>query len=186
MNYFGNGSRFGVNIEYAVDKPGYEGTAGCLLNVYNQGLIDEKEFLVYYGDILSNINLRNLINYHKEKEAIATVAMALGYKIRVGTARLNENGKILNFIEKPELEKPVSIGVLALNEVVLEVIEGLRESKRKGEIDLMGDVLPKLIELGHPVYGYITRDFWYDVGSVERYEKLSNQTIDKLLGFIID
>ncbi len=182
INYFGDGSRFGVNIKYVIDRPGYEGTAGCLLNAYEQGLIGKKEsLLVYYGDILSNINLRDLIKFHEEKKATATLAMALGYKIRVGTAKLDEDGRVLSFIEKPELERPVSIGVL-----VLEVVEELRGLKRKGEIDLMSDLIPKLIELGYPVYGYLTRDFWYDVGSTERYEKLSNQTVDKLLGFLID
>jgi mannose-1-phosphate guanylyltransferase len=63
------------------------------------------------------------------------------------------------------------------------VIKGLLHlSKRKKECDIMGDLVPYLIEMGEPVGCYSTDAFWYDVGSVERYEKLENGIVEKALG----
>jgi NDP-sugar pyrophosphorylase family protein len=55
---------------------------------------------VYYGDILSNINLNSLLQYHETQQASATVALCCGFSVRVGVADLDRDGKILGFVEK--------------------------------------------------------------------------------------
>jgi len=178
VNYFDDGSRFGVKITYVHDTPKLGGTAGSVLNAYKQGAVtSEDTLLVYYGDIVTTIDLKDLLNYHSNKCAMATVALASGFTVRVGLADLDSNGKIQGFVEKPKLEKPVSIGIMVLEGENLKDIEQLHKEKRR--VDLMKDLIPYLVENGKPVYGYLSKAFWYDVGSTEAYEKLDHGFVDR-------
>ena len=171
-NYFNEGSRFGVRIAYGQDIPEYKGSGGTVLNAYKQGIINAKEtLLVYYGDILSNVNLKKMLEQHFDVGADATLALAKGYRIPVGVAELKE-GRIEKFAEKPVMEILVGIEMLVLRGNVLKDLEASYGENE--EMDLMGDLLPQLIRNGRLVHGYVTDAFWYDVGSTERYEKLDN------------
>ncbi len=182
-SYFEDGSRFEVKIDYMHDDPKLRGTAGSVLNCYEQGAVDTDDtLLIYYGDIVTNMDLRDLLSHHKKRKSAGTVALSSKFQIAVGLADLDENGRIREFIEKPELEKPVSIGILVLEGDTLENIERLK--KDRPQLDLMGDVIPNLIEIGKPVYSYLTDAFWYDVGSTEAYEKLDRQTVDEKLSHL--
>jgi len=183
VNYFDDGSRFSVKISYIHDIPKLGGTAGSVLNAHRQGTATtEDTLLVYYGDIVTTMDLKELLNYHKSKHALATVALASGFTVRVGLADLDRNGKIQGFVEKPKLEKPVSIGIMVLEGETLKDIEQLHKKKRR--VDLMKDLIPHMVENGKPVYGYLSKAFWYDVGSTEAYEKLDHRFVDKSLSHI--
>ena len=184
MNYFEDGSRLGVKISYSHDDPNLMGTAGSLLNAYRKGFVDSDDtLLVYYGDILSNLDLRGMVEYHGERGAVATLALASGFSVRVGIAELSDDGKIKGFVEKPMVKKPVSIGIVALEG---EVLEDIGNALSDGSLDLMGDVVPRLIEDGKPVYGYLTDAFWYDVGSIEAYEKLDHNHVNELFTYLFE
>jgi mannose-1-phosphate guanylyltransferase len=183
LNYFGRGSRFGVEISYVHDDPTLKGTAGSIINAYKKGVINENDrILVYYGDVLTNLNIRELLRAHKEKNASATVALAAGFTVRVGVADLDRDGRIQGFEEKPTLKRPVSIGILALEGETLGEIERL--GKGKARLDLMGHVIPHFIEIGEPVFGYLSDAFWYDVVSMEAYEKLKPKVVKEALSFL--
>jgi NDP-sugar pyrophosphorylase family protein len=165
------------------DVPKFRGTAGSVLNTYKHGVTSINDrLLVYYGDIVTTMHLRKLLDFHQRKKAVATVALASGFTVRVGMADLDKNGKIMGFVEKPELEKPVSVGIMVLEGEVLPVIEEL--FPKKNGVDLMKDVIPRLVQSGKPVYGYLSDVFWYDVGSMEAYEKLDHNFIEKSLSFL--
>ncbi len=177
INYFEDGSRFGVKITYVRDDPKYKGTAGALYNAFIKGYLNADDILVYYGDILSNINLTEMINEHRKKGAILTLALSKGYRIRVGVAHLDENGRVLRFEEKPKIDLPVSIGVLVINKRAFKYLSEIVRSHKTP--DIMSHFVPLLIDHNEYVNAYITNAFWYDVGSIERYEKL-----DELLDII--
>jgi mannose-1-phosphate guanylyltransferase len=178
INYFEDGSRFNVKISYVEDNPSSKGTGGAVLTAYNNGAVITKDtLLVYYGDILTNTNLADLLQYHSAKQASCTVALSSGFKIRVGLANLDKDGKILGFVEKPTLEKPVSVGISVLRGELLKDMKVLKGEKP--ELDLMGEVFPYLLEVGKPVYGYVSKAFWYDVLSTEAYEKLDSQMVNE-------
>ena len=179
-NYFEDGSRFGVAITYLKDDPNMKGSLGALLNAYKSNLLTaEDNFLVYYGDILSNINLKELMRFHQEKKAACTLALSPKYPVPVGVAEV-EKGRVVEFLEKPDFGRPVSIGMLALSGKVLA-----KQTKvAKKELDIMGDLVPHLIRRGEPVYPYISDAFWYDVGSLEKYEKLTDDILEEKLGFL--
>jgi len=183
VNYFDDGSRFDVKISYVRDIARLKGTAGSVLNAYNQGVVSQEDTLfVYYGDILTTMDVGDLVRYHFNKRASATVALASGFTVRVGLADVDKRGKIRGFVEKPQLEKPVSIGIMVLNGGILLDVERL--SRGKHRLDLMGDLIPHLIKAGKPVYGYLSKAFWYDVGSMEAYEKLNHRLIEKSLSYL--
>jgi len=183
VNYFDDGSRFGVKISYVRDVPTFKGTAGSVLNAFKQEMATTNDtLLVYYGDIVTTMNLSKLLDYHKRQKAVATVALASGFTVRVGLADVDKKGKILGFVEKPELEKPVSIGIMVLEGETLNDIEWFFPKKRG--VDLMKDVIPHLVQSGKPVYGYLSDAFWYDVGSMEAYEKLDHGFVERSLSFL--
>jgi len=64
-------------------------------------------------------------------------------------------------------------------------MDALSREWGKRPLDLMGDVIPYLIERGRLVNAYITEAFWYDLGSIERYEKLSNSEVEEQLSFLM-
>lgn len=184
VNYFDEGSRFGVKISYVRDVAKFKGTAGSVLNAFKEGVVNTTDtLLVYYGDIVTTMNLGKLFDYHRRQGAVATVALASGFTVRVGLADLDKDGKILGFVEKPELEKPVSIGIMVLEGETLNDIERLFPKKRG--VDLMKDVVPHLVQSGKPVYGYLSDAFWYDIGSIEAYEKLDHGFIEKSLSHLL-
>ncbi len=182
-NYFGDGSRFGVHLDYVYDTEELAGTGGSVINAYREGFFTEDDtVLVYYGDILTNINLQELIRSHREKKAKATVALASGFEVRVGVAEMENDGKIRGFIEKPALEKPVSIGILAIEGSIVKRAQRL--SEEKPAVDLMGDIIPFVMKTGEPVFGFMSKAFWYDVGSIETYEKLDNEKVESSMAFL--
>lgn len=185
INYFEDGSRFGVKISYVHDDPNSKGTGGAVLTAYNNGAVNTNEtLLVYYGDIVTNMNLTELLQHHKDNKSWTTIALASGFKVRVGVANIDNEGKIVGFQEKPTLEKPVSIGISVLNGKLLETMTQLKGDKK--ELDFMGEVLPYLLQGGKPVYGYVSNAFWYDVLSTEAYEKLDPQLVEDMFKDMTD
>ncbi len=186
INYFDDGSRFGVRIKYVYDNPEYQGNAGALYNAYLNGLFtDDETLLVYYGDILSNINLGKLIEEHLNKKAVATLALSTNYEVSVGVVEVSREKRVIDIREKPPLGKPVFIGILVLEGRYVSLIGELYKGE-KTSVDIMGDLIPLLVRKKEPVYGYLTDAFWYDVGSTEKYEKLGPELVDKELSFLLD
>lgn len=160
--YFGNGSRFGVNISYVEEKEEM-GTAGAL------SLMEKKlngTFLMFNGDILANIDLHDFIMFHRQNKALATIALTpVKDPSRFGVAHLKGN-KIIEFIEKPKgslKSRLINAGVYVLEGDVLDYIP-----KRKAMMET--DVFPKLAEEGK-LFGYPFDGQWFDTGTHEAYER---------------
>ena len=184
INYFENGSRFGLNITYVEDKPTSKGTGGAVLNAFDNGAVNTDDtILVYYGDILTNMNLTELLQFHKNKQAWSTIALSSGFKVRVGLANLDAELKVIGFEEKPTLEKPVSVGISVLNGKLLRMMKRLKG--KKSALDFMGEVLPYLLKNDKSVYGYLSNAFWYDVLSCEALEKLDQKLVEDIFNEIL-
>jgi len=180
VNYFGNGSRFNVRMRYVVDKPPYSNTGGALRRALDLGLLDSYEdVLVWYGDILASVNVKNLIEEHRLSGADATLVLTQAYKVPVGIATLDEDGRVIELSEKPELKLNATIGVLMLK---VDSVKSIIKSSNLGyDFDIMGDMIPSMAKRGFKIKPFIHKDFWYDVGSIERYEKLDHEKLEKLL-----
>jgi NDP-sugar pyrophosphorylase family protein len=158
-NHLEDGSKYGVNVGYSISPRA--GTAGALREA--AGLVDGT-FVVYYGDVLTSLDLVGMIKYHKEKGSVCTIALSTGVKIDYGIGRVDEEGRILYFAEKPVLaEYPVSIGVYVCEPKFLAYLsEGT---------DLAKDVLPSLIAKGEKFYGFVTREPHHDIGSFKQLDE---------------
>ena len=158
--YFGNGGKYGIHIQYSREsKP--LGTAGPLSLIKNL----TNPFLVMNGDILTALSYSALINYHKEKQAIATIAMhQRTVDVDFGVIELNTNSEITNYIEKPNLKYLVSMGIYIFETKVLSYI------KPNEKLDFP-DLVKKLLENNEKVIGYPSKDYWLDIGRHDDYER---------------
>ncbi len=181
-NYFDDGTKMGMNIAYLKDDEITKGTGTALLNMVREKFFYPGEtVLIYYGDILSNIDLTEMLTLHRETEAAATLALSPSYSVPVGVAEV-EGCNVIKWAEKPKLDIYVGIGIMAFDSTVLAELSRLTEDRP--DLDITKDLIPTLIQNKQRVVAYKTDRFWYDVGSIEKYEKLENDVINKYLSFL--
>ncbi|MAG08064.1 nucleotidyltransferase [Candidatus Woesearchaeota archaeon] len=170
MEYFGDGSRFGVNIKY-IEEDDPLGTAGPLR--LGKHLLNET-FIVSNGDELKDINVEQMFALHKENKALATIALTtVSDPTKYGVARLS-GSNILEFVEKPKKDKApsnlINSGFYILEPEVVDMIP-------EGFAMLEKDVFPKLAEQGR-LFGYPFSGYWSDIGTIEKYEKVIKDVRD--------
>ncbi|MEM0045144.1 MAG: nucleotidyltransferase family protein [Desulfurococcaceae archaeon] len=176
-NYFEDGSRFGVRVAYSLDEQeGYKNTGGAILKAYRTGLASSRG-LIWYGDILAPLNVKELLDYHADKRADLTLVIAKRYRVPVGVVELDNSYRVKTMSEKPELDISVTIGIAVVEE---HVFKSEVEEELGRNFDFMGDFVPWLINKGYSVYAYIYTGTWYDVGSLERYKKLDIKNLSVL------
>ncbi|MEM1888036.1 MAG: NDP-sugar synthase [Pyrobaculum sp.] len=192
-DYFREGSWFSakygteVRIRYMprVDTRGNAEAVLATLEYYDI----EEPVLVIQGDNVFRLNVEEMCKLHIAKKAFLTIALKeeLGDLVEYGVAAVDEDLRILKFVEKPKKreEAPsnlVNTGLYLLSEDFKKFFQGEVGKKlyEEGKLDFGGDVIPSIIENSLPVYGFITKDYWFDVGSPERYLK----AIYYLLGYL--
>ncbi|MCS7107271.1 MAG: nucleotidyltransferase family protein [Acidilobaceae archaeon] len=181
VNYFGDGSRFGVNMKYLVDKAPYSSTGGALKRAIDEGLLSEPTLaLIWYGDILAPVNIRELLSRHEEEGADATIVVSSGYRVPVGVVQMERDGSVKSVEEKPEVDMKVSIGVMAIE--VKSATRIIKEYSLGHSFDITGDLVPAMIKAGMKVRAMVHPGPWYDVGSSERYEKLDHEHVEEMMG----
>ena len=159
--FFGDGEKFGVKISYSrEDEP--LGTAGPL-NLVRDRLTDT--FLVMNGDILTDIDFHELINYHRKEKSVATVALSRRtVDIDFGVVTLKNENQFSEWKEKPQIEYLVSTGIYIFEPEALDVLPA------EGFFDLP-NLIVKLAENGKKVTGYIHHGYWLDIGRASDYAK---------------
>jgi len=176
INYFGDGSSLGLNIQYCSDAPDLKGSGHALHNAYRRGLVDEEDqLLLYYGDILSNIDLKAMLDQHSTTKAHATIATSARYQPPVGVVEVDGSGRVTAVREKPFIDLRVSIGIMSLTGTCLSTLSNMASGRP--ELDIMTHLMPRLVQMGYVVRVYETEAFWYDVGSTEKYEKLTAEMV---------
>ncbi|MGA1979146.1 MAG: sugar phosphate nucleotidyltransferase [Sedimentisphaerales bacterium] len=158
--FFGNGEKLGLNITYSMeDKP--LGTVGPLSLI--DGLVSD--FLVMNGDLLTTLSYSDLIDKHKEKKAMATIAVhRRDVKIDLGVLKFNEESNVTEYIEKPTYHYWVSMGVYVFSPDILKYAE-------KNKYLDFPDLIHILLEKEKKVYGYQSNDYWLDIGRQDDYQE---------------
>jgi len=166
--FLSDGSRFGMKVFYSTEET-LLGTAGGVKRTEH---FFNGTFVVVYGDVLTNFDLRDMIQFHWEKKAMATLAiLAVPNPRDVGVVKMNDEGRIQSFVEKPplssETDNLVNGGVYILKRDILDYIPSDVSS------DFANDIFPELVELSLPVYGYVLKphDYLIDIGTIEKYHK---------------
>src|ERR1700759_4676032 len=166
-NYFGDGEDFGMHLQYATEEMPL-GTAGSVKNA--EDALRDEPFLVISGDALTDIDLTAMVRFHKEQGALVTVGLTrVPDPLEFGIVIADEDGRIQRFLEKPTwgqvFSDTVNTGIYVVEpEVLAEVPPG-------EAVDWSADVFPALLKRGAPLYGYISDDYWEDVGTHESYLK---------------
>jgi NDP-sugar pyrophosphorylase family protein len=160
--FFKDGSQLGIDISYSYEKSPL-GTAGPIALV--DGL--DETFLVTNGDVLTTLNLRELIKFHREQKAIATIASHHRQsKIDLGVIQTDGDSRITGYIEKPVYDFLVSMGIYVFEPAVMAYI------KRDEHLDFP-DLVKKLITAGERVMGYAFNGYWEDLGRPDDYARAS-------------
>jgi len=164
MDYFGDGSAFGVKIEYLKEEQRM-GTAGAL------GLIQsklEEDFFVMNGDLLTNMNFATMMEYHLNHKAHATMGVReYEYQVPYGVVHV-EGNRIQSIQEKPVQHFFVSGGVYILNPKVLSYIPP------ETFFD-MPTLFERLIADKKRAISFPIRDYWLDIGRMEEFEKANRE-----------
>lgn len=179
--YFSNGKKFGAEIGYSKDARSTKGSASALVNAIDNGSVGPFDnLLVYYGDILSTLAIRELVAKHENTASMITLVLARDYRVPVGIAEV-EDDRVVAFREKPTLPLKVTVGGLVISKGAVSV---LRRVTGAGGTDIMTHFVPAAIKRGLKVSPFYIDGFWYDVGTTEAYEKLDAKLVDSKMRFL--
>ena len=164
QDFFGDGSGFGVNIDYLTEEKRL-GTAGALSLLSDA---PETPFFVMNGDLLTNVNFEHLLEFHQSCNATATMCVReYDFQVPYGVVNIND-GNITSIEEKPVQKFFVSAGIYMLEPSSLSHIP-------KNEFFDMPTLFTKLIELEEVTTSFPLREYWLDIGRIEEYEKANNE-----------
>lgn len=169
--YFGDGSDHGVQLSYSEDPKGLKGSLNAVANALGNGSIDCEELLIYYGDMLSDLEITSLLEAHRSKGADATLVLDKGYSLPVGVADVKD-GMVASFREKPRIDLNVTTGVMVVGTRAMQVMKKVAGPKTT---DLMTNFVPELLREGGRVAAFYTTKEWFDVGTLARFEKLNEE-----------
>ena len=169
-DYFGDGEKFGVNIEYAISNRPLA-TAGQLKTA--EKFIDDT-FVCEYGDSIYNFSLRSMIKQHKVKKSFVTMGLN-EYKtnLEYGVINTSKTNKVLSWEEKPEIRANINMGCYVMEPEVLNLIP---KNKPYG----MDDVIKKAMNRKKLVSSFITKKGFTDIGNKISYKKAYQDYIQKL------
>jgi len=172
-DYFKDGEKFGVNIKYIISDEDL-GTCGATA-LAKEYLKDD--FLVISGDILTDFNLSEIINFHLKKKSIATITLTrVSNPLQYGIVITTEDGKIVRFLEKPSwgevFSDTINTGIYILNPKIFDFVP------EKKEFDFSKNLFLLLLKKELPIFGYISSGYWKDIGNVKEY-KIAHEDIIK-------
>ncbi|MFN3421943.1 MAG: NDP-sugar synthase, partial [Armatimonadota bacterium] len=175
--YFGDGSRFGVSITYLrEDQP--HGTAGAV-RLMADFLKEHNDTILVIGcDEFIDLNLQEMFRFHKERNALVTISLAWVEDPReFGVVQLDNNGRIVGFIEKPREwiggRALVNSGVYLIEPEVLDRIP------YGGVYDFGKQLFPELVAEGAPIYGFASDGYWNDIGHIGNYWDANKAALEK-------
>ena len=172
-SYLGDGSSLGIEIEYSVEESPL-GTAGSV------GLAGDRldeTFLVISGDALCDFDLTDLIRFHREKGAAATIALkSVENPLEFGIVVTDSDGRVERFLEKPSWSQvfsdTINTGVYVVEPDVLKHVPTDRP------YDFSKELFPLMLEMGRPVYGYVAEGYWQDIGNLTQYRQANFDALD--------
>jgi mannose-1-phosphate guanylyltransferase/phosphomannomutase len=164
--YFGKGSRFGVKIKYLREKK-LMGTGGAIKNA--EKTVDGP-FVVLSGDIMLDMNLKKLIEFHKKRNALVTTVLhETKHPYDSDLVEVDKKGRVIKLIGKPSRDKPLPTRLANASIYVMdpEIFSFMPKTKSNFE----KDILSNLVQTGK-VYGFITSEYIKDMGTFDRLDEV--------------
>jgi NDP-sugar pyrophosphorylase family protein len=160
MAYFDTGERYGVRIDYSQEREPL-GTAGPLSIITD---LDDT-FLLMNGDVLTNLDYKALVAYHKAHGCIATIAAyRRTVKIDLGVLQMDGDGELIEYLEKPSMDYLASMGIYVLEPEILNYIPA-------GKYLDLPTLVQNLLKERRPVRCYTFSGYWLDIGRHDDYER---------------
>jgi len=167
QDYFGDGHKFGVKIEYIFEEKRM-GTVGALTLLKT---LPSEPFFIMNGDILTNINFEHLYNFHLQNSATATMCVReYDFQVPFGVASIT-NKKITKIVEKPSYNFFVSAGIYMLNPQTIKLIP-------KNEFYDMPTLFDELIKQNKNTMSFHLKEYWLDIGQMQEYEQANREYFD--------
>jgi mannose-1-phosphate guanylyltransferase/phosphomannomutase len=173
-DYFGDGSKFGIKINYVVPDDDY-GTAGAVKLA--QELIGDENFIIISGDLVTDFDFKKIFDYHEEKNAKLSITLtSVENPLEFGVVIANEQGKIQKFLEKPSwgevFSDTINTGIYIIEPEILNYIP-------KGEnYDFGKDLFPRLMREGVELIAGNAEGYWRDVGNPESYRDVYDDILN--------
>ncbi|MEM1657480.1 MAG: glucose-1-phosphate thymidylyltransferase [Candidatus Jordarchaeales archaeon] len=184
MDYFGDGTRFDVNIEYAEQRKPL-GLAHAV-SVARSLLEDEERFITVLGDVLFKLNLKDMLAFHLKKEAKATIAVSeVADPTPFGVVKVSDGFRIEKLVEKPKIPPSnfIIAGIYIFEKEFWDCLKDLKPSWR-GEYEIT-DAIQLMVDRGYSVYGYLTRKWWKDTGKPTDLLEASRKFLSELSEFYV-
>jgi mannose-1-phosphate guanylyltransferase len=167
-SYFGDGERVGLALNYALE-PAPLDTAGAIAFAAREFGLTDRRLLVCNGDVLTDLDVTQLIAAHDEHDATATIALTpVEDPTRYGLVRMGADDEDVAFLEKPTLEEAgddryINAGTYVLEPEVFELVpEGAR-------VNIEREVFPRLVGRGLHAIGF--DGYWNDIGTFESFRR---------------
>ncbi len=173
--YLRDGSIFGVRADYVYEKERL-GTAGSVKNA--EIYLKDAPFLVVGGDHILDISLREMYRFHEEHDGMVTIGLLqVDEPQKYGIVDMNMHNRIKKFIEKPAPEQIfsniASTGIYVCNPELLEWIPRRR-------YDFANDLFSNLLQENEPIYGWLARGYWTDIGDPVEYRAATRWKLENL------
>lgn len=167
-NYFGSGEKFGVHIDYIIEEQRM-GTAGAL-SLLTEEL--KEPFFVINGDVLTDIDLNALLDFHKRKANLATMCVqSFELQVPYGVIVTDNLSQIKDINEKPSFSFNINAGIYVLNPETLDYIP-------KNEFFDMPTLFQKLIDKKNNCSVFNLQDYWLDIGQKGDLKKANQDMIN--------
>lgn len=165
-DYFHDGSRWGLNLVYAIEEEPL-GTAGAIRNASNYLTTDSPVF-VFNGDVISHHDLTKQLSFHIDHEADATLHLLPVDDVRAyGKVTVNDDAAITDFSEKPQssipIEGVINAGCYIMNPDIINMIPSNRA------VSIEREIFPQLLTNKQSLFGYLENSYWLDLGTPTRY-----------------
>ncbi len=165
MEHFRDGSSLGLRLRYSIESSPL-GTAGGIKRL--EDFLDET-FVVISGDVFTDIDLGEMLRFHKSRGALMTIALTrVQNPTEFGIALIDDDGRLVRYLEKPSwgevFSDLINMGIYVLEPEVLDYIP------KDKVYDFSRDLIPTLLKSGEPIYGWVVdKAYWSDIGNHEQY-----------------
>ena len=164
----GDGSRWGAKIYYSIEETPL-GTAGAVKNA--EQFFDDEPMVVFNGDVLTDLNLSQVINFHHEKKAKVTLTLTeVDDPTAFGLVLRDKNDRVTAFLEKPSWDmitcKTINAGTYVVDPKIFAKVP------KDQPYSFERQLYPGLLAAKEPIYGYLPeKAYWLDIGNPEKYKE---------------
>lgn len=165
-NYFGNGKKWGVNLQYFIEEKPL-GTAG---SVHNADQFLDETFIVISGDAITDFDLEQAVGFHQNEDADATLVLAKeDIPLDYGVVMTDDDGQVVRFLEKPNwgqvFSDTINTGIYILEPKIFDLYD------KFVKFDFSKDLFPMMLKNNMKLYGIALEGYWNDIGSLEEYHR---------------